>query len=168
MPGAVRPILCALLVASACDPKPAGSPVEAKAEAKAEIKAATPAQPGEPMRLTPPLPSAAMVEQMLAQRVLDHPRVTPYLHTEVPANVPLRVAPSPDLAQGAAKLRVAGQVVQVVAAGEARFIFTGRERIGPARERVRFEIPAEGVTGHVDLELADNVWSAIDAALTER
>lgn len=109
-----------------------------------------------------------MVEQMLAQLVLDHPQVAPFLHTEIPANLPLRVAPSPDLAQGAASLRVAGQAARVVTISEARVVFKGRERLGPARERVRFEIPAEGVVGHVDLELADNVWHAIDASVAER
>lgn len=92
----------------------------------------------------------------------------PYLHTEVAANLPLRVAPSPDLAQGAAKLQVGGQAVRIVAAGEARVVFKGREKIGPARERVRLEIPAEGVVGHVDLELQDNVWRAVDASVAER
>lgn len=118
---------------------------------------------------TPPLPTEAMIQQMIAQRVLDHPRVSPFLHTEVAANVPLAVLPSPDLAQGAGELTAGGRPVRVVAAeGEARLIFRGRESIGPARERLRFAIPAEGVSGHVDVELADNVWRAVDASVVER
>lgn len=118
---------------------------------------------------TPPLPTEAMIQQMIAQLVLDHPRVSPFLHVEIAANVPLAVFPSPDLSQGADKLTAGGRPVRVVAAeGDARLIFRGRESIGPARERLRFAIPAEGVSGHVDVELADNVWRAVDASVAER
>ena len=153
----------------ACDRKVAEEkPVAAPAPTPAPVHTPAPVQAATASEPTPPIPSAAMVEQMLAQLVLDHPRVTPYLHTEVPANVPLRVAPSPDLAQGAAALQAGGQAVRVVPAAEARVIFKGRERIEGARERLRFEIPAEGVAGHVDVELADNVWRAVDASVVER
>lgn len=119
--------------------------------------------------LVPPPPSAAMVQQIQAQAVLDHPRVAPYLHTEIAANVPLAVLPSPDLAEGAAALKAAGQPVRVVTSeAAARVVFRGLEDIGPARVRVKFEIPREGVAGHVDLQLADHVWSAVDAHVVER
>lgn len=160
-----RLIVWVWLAVSACDRKSG----EEGAPAKQAEPVVTPAAPKAAVREpTPPIPTAAMVEQLLAQLVLDHPRVAPYLHTEVAANLPLRVAPSPDLAQGAAKLQVGGQAVRIVAAGEARVVFKGREKIGPARERVRLEIPAEGVVGHVDLELQDNVWRAVDASVAER
>lgn len=149
-----------LLVLTACDAKPAAPAPASTAPA--------PAKQVSSAELTPTIPPPAIVEQILAQRVLDHLKVAPYLHTEVAGNLPLRVAPSPDLAQGVARLQVAGQSVQVVDAGEARVVFKGRERIGAARERVRFEIPPEGVAGHVDLELADNVWTAVDVAVVER
>jgi hypothetical protein len=155
-------IACMLLIMSACDSKPTAPAAAAPAEAPAPKKQVSSAE------LTPTIPPPAVIERMLAQRVLDHPKVAPYLHTENAANLPLRVAPSPDLAQGVARLQVAGQPVQVVAEAEARVVFKGREKIGPARERVRFEIPAEGVVGHVDLELADNVWTAVDASVAER
>lgn len=157
-----------LLTLGACDraaPEPA--PVEARAPA-ARPPASGPAVKPDGPTLTPPLPSAAMVEQLLGQLVLDHPRVQPYLHSEVAGNVPLRLAASPELAQGAAGLQAGGQKVQVVGADAARFVFTGREELGAARERVKFEIPPEGVVGHVDLQLADNVWTAVDAAVAER
>jgi len=161
----IRAGLLASLALFGCDRPPATTAGSEPAPAPV----ATPAEGVNDVRgPTPPIPSAAMVEQMLAQRVLDHPRVRPYLHTEVAANVPLRVAAAPELAQGVARLEVAGQVVQVVAAAEARVVFTGNERIGPAKQRVRFEIPPEGVVGHVDLELADNVWQAVDASVVER
>lgn len=153
------------LVLVACERKPGEV---------AETRAAAPGGPVAPDAAsevkgpTPPIPSAAMVEQLLAQQVLDHPRVRPYLHTEIAANLPLRVAPSADLAQGAAALVVAGQAVQVVTPAQARVVFTGQQSIGAARVRVGFEIPAEGVVGHVDLELADHVWRAIDASVVER
>lgn len=152
MSRAAHLFICLLLTAPACDRKVEEPPAPASA-------ATAP---------TPPILSAAMVEQMLAQLVLDHPQVAPFLHTEIPANLPLRVAPSPDLAQGAASLRVAGQAARVVTVSEARVVFKGRERLGPVRERIRFEIPAEGVVGHVDLELTDNVWHAIDGSVAER
>ncbi len=110
-----------------------------------------------------------MVQQIQAQAVLDHPRVAPYLHTEIAANVPLAVLPSPDLAEEAAALKAAGQPVRVVTSeAAARVVFRGLEDIGPARVRVKFEIPREGVAGHVDLQLADHVWSAVDAHVVER
>ena len=157
-----------LLVMSACDRKPAEVQGPAPAEPIPVTAAPAKATPTRPADLTPPLPTEAMIQQLLAQGVLDHPRVIGYLHTEVAGNLPLRVAPSADLTQGAAKLQAGGQAVRVVPVGEAWVVFKGRERIGPARERVRFEIPAEGVTGHVDLELANNVWSAVDAVVVER
>ncbi len=40
---------------------------------------------------TPPRPPEPMVQQILGQNVLDHPRVRPYLHTEVATNLPLTV-----------------------------------------------------------------------------
>lgn len=162
----IRAGLLAVLAASMCDRTAASTTTASEAAA---VPVTAPAEGVNEVRgPTPPIPSAAMVEQMLAQRVLDHPRVSPYLHTEVAANVPLRVAAAPELAQGAARLKVAGQAVQVVAAAEARVVFTGNERIGPAKQRVRFEIPPEGVVGHVDLELADNVWQVVDASVVER
>ena len=159
-----RPIACLLLVLFACDkpaaPEPAAEPATVVAPASAPKVSSS--------ELTPTIPSPALVEQTLAQHVLDHPRVAPYLHTEIAANLPLRIAPSPDLTQGAAALTAGGRPVQVVAAGEARVVFKGREKLAPARERVRFEIPAEGVVGHVDLELRDNAWQPIDASVAER
>lgn len=164
MPRALRPSVLLFVLTACGSQQPVAEPaVMAPPPAPVAPAAKVPAR--EP---TPTIPSAAMVEQMLAQHVLDHPRVVPYLHTEIAANLPLRVAPSPDLAQGATALQVGGQAVRVVAEGEARVVFKGRERLGPARERVRFEIPAEGVVGHVDLELADNVWKALDASVAER
>jgi len=156
------PLIVAACSASGTEPKPV-VPATSATPAKA------PESPLAARGLVPPPPSEAMVQQILAQQVLDHPRVAPYLHTEVPANVPLAVFPSPDLAKGAEKLRAGEQAVRVVAsAGEARVIFRGRETVGPAKERIKFEIPAEGVAGHVDLQLADHVWSAVDAQVVER
>lgn len=130
---------------------------------------ATPVAAGEPMRgPTPPLPTEAKIQQLIAQAALDHPRVQPYLHTEVPANVPLALFAGPGLAKGADKLRAGGQLVKVVGEAEARVILRGREDIGPARVRVRLDVPQEGVTGHVDVQLADNVWRAVDASVVER
>jgi hypothetical protein len=160
-------LLVAACSASGTEPRPAVPATPAKA-----VTPATPAKAESPLAargLVPPPPSEAMVQQILAQGVLDHPRVAPYLHTEDSANVPLAVFPSPDLAKGAEQLRAAGQSVRVVATeAEARVIFRGRERVGPAKERVKFEIPAEGVAGHVDLQLAEHEWSAVDAQVVER
>lgn len=119
---------------------------------------------------TPPRPPEAMVQQILGQKVLDHPQVRPYLHTEVPANLPLTVHAVSGLELGAPRLTVAGQPVRVTpTANEARFRFTATERMRPgARRRIRFEIPNEGVVGHVDLELRDYVWHTIDARVVEQ
>ena len=116
-----------------------------------------------------PLPSPQMVEQIIAGRVLDHPQVKPYLHLEVAANNPLSILPVPELAQGAPNVRVDGQPVRVVTdPAQARFHFTAYERTpGTSRVRVRFTVPAEGVTGHVDLELRNYVWEYVDASVVE-
>ncbi len=123
----------------------------------------TPAQ--EPIAPPPPQP---MVEQMIGEVVLGHPRVTPYLHLE--RNAPLTLWPIPELAQGAPLMRAGGQTVRVVQnESDARFRFRAYEELGgAARVRVRFEIPAEGVTGHVDLELRDYEWTATAAEIVER
>lgn len=119
--------------------------------------------------LTPPRPPEPMVQQILGQKVLTHPQVAMYLHTEVAANLPLTVHAVSGLEQGAPRLTAAGQPVRVTpTASEARFRFTSRERIGPARVRIGFEIPAEGVVGHVDLELRDYVWGYLDARVVEQ
>jgi len=123
--------------------------------------------PGE--ELTPPIPPESMVQQMLGQRVLDHPEVQPYLHTEIAEHLPLTVHAVPELAEGTAALQAGGQSVRVVdAAADARFRFTAREDLEGPRVAVRFEIPAEGVVGRVVLELRDFEWSAVEADVAER
>jgi hypothetical protein len=108
-----------------------------------------------------------MVQQMQAQLVLDHPRVRPYLHTEIADNLPLRVYSVADLAEGAAQLTSGGQPVRVVAEDKARMHFTAREDLDGPRVRIRFEIPGEGVVGHVDLELRDHEWHVTAADVVE-
>lgn len=166
----MRPVLGLVpLLAAGCSSPGASPPA-----VDPQTSVMTPEKPAEapPLAtrgLVPPPPSEAMVQQIQAQAVLEHPRVAPYLHTEIAANVPLAVFPSPDLAQGAAKLTAAGQPVRVAASeAEARVVFRGRTDIGPAKVRVKFEVPPEGVAGHVDLQLADHVWSAVDAHVVER
>ncbi|MBL9100728.1 MAG: hypothetical protein JNL82_07215 [Myxococcales bacterium] len=170
-----RPILrhtltCLALLTAACD-RPAAQP-EARPDTKpaaqpAAMPDARPA-PATDRELLAPIPPPEMVEQMQAQLALDHPLVAPYLHTELPANLPLRLAPSPDLARGAPALKAGGQPVQIVPAAEARLIFKHLEQLEGPRVRVHLEIPPEGVRGHVDLELADHVWRAVDASVVER
>lgn len=157
------------LLAAGCSSPGASPPAVDPQTSVARPEKAAPEQTPDASPLVPPPPSAAMVQQIQAQTVLDHPRVAPYLHTEIAANVPLAVFPSPDLAEGAAELRAAGQPVRVVTSeAAARVVFRGLEDIGPAKVRVKFEIPREGVAGHVDLQLADHVWSAVDAHVVER
>ncbi|MCB9679150.1 MAG: hypothetical protein H6737_28870 [Alphaproteobacteria bacterium] len=114
-----------------------------------------------------PLPPDSVVQTMQAQLVLDHPSVAPFLHLEVAGNAPLKVFAVPELAKGAADLRAGGQPVQVVGEGEARLHLVGRESLEGPRVRLTFRIPDEGVEGHVDVELADYVWSAVDASVAE-
>lgn len=167
--GRMRPTVPVVSVIAACSA--AGTDVKPAESATPPVKEAD-QKAGSPLAargLVPPPPSEAMVQQMQVQLVLDHPRVAPYLHSESAANVPLAVFASADLALGAGKVKVAGQPVRVVAAeGEARVVLRGRESVGPAKVRVKFEIPPEGVSGHVDLQLADYVWSAVDARVVER
>lgn len=115
-----------------------------------------------------PLPPESVVQQLLGQRVLDHPEVQPYLHTEVAGNFPLSVHAIEELSLGAAALEAGGRSVRVVAtAAEARFRFTAREDLEGPRVAVRFEIPAEGVAGRVILELRDFEWSVVEAEVVE-
>jgi hypothetical protein len=112
--------------------------------------------------LTPPIPPPEMVEEMIGQLVLSHPQVKPHLHVGAE---PLTLFPVPELARGAPGLEAAGRPVRVVAIeSEAQFVFRSYERIGTAAQlRIHFAIPAEGVSGHVDVELRDNVWRATGA-----
>ncbi len=114
-----------------------------------------------------PRPPDSVGQTMQAQAVLDHPRVMPYLHLEVAGNVPLTVALPADLSQGAAGLRAGGQPVRAVTEG-ARVRFLSRESLDGPTVRLSFEIAAEGVTGHVDLNLVDHVWTAMAAEVTEQ
>jgi hypothetical protein len=163
-----RTLACLALLTIACD-RPAAQP-DVKPAAQPDASPAAPATPAsQPGReLVAPIPPPEMVEQMQAQLALDHPLVAPYLHTEIPTNLPLRLAPSPDLARGAPALKAGGQPVQLVPAAEARLIFKNREQLEGPRVRIHLEIPPEGVRGHVDLELADHVWRAFDASVVER
>jgi hypothetical protein len=118
----------------------------------------------------PPLPSEAMVQQMIGQLVLDHPKVQPFLHLELPQNVPLSLWTVPELAKGAPSLIAAGQPVRVVpTAGEARVVMSRYQPVGnAARVRVDVEVPSEGASGWVEVELRDYVWSAVGAEISER
>lgn len=116
----------------------------------------------------PPIPPPEIVALIQGQAVLDHATVQPFLHTDV--HGPLTVFAVPDLAPGAARLKAGGTPVRVVPTADgARFRFVSFERIGTAAQiRIGWEIPAEGASGHVDLELADHVWSVIGAEARER
>ncbi|MCA9705563.1 MAG: hypothetical protein KDK70_06940 [Myxococcales bacterium] len=114
----------------------------------------------------------ASIEQSLTQAVLDHPEVGAYLHLEVDANRPLTVHAVPRLARAVKTLRAGAEPVRVVqSADDARFHFTGIEPLddfNAATYRIGFAIPAEGVTGHVDLKMAYDTWSARDVEIVER
>ena len=129
-----------------------------------------PAPPAAPSKAPhPPIPPDSVVQTILAQAVLDHPAVAPYLHTEIASNLPLAVHAAPALADGAAALQAGGAPVRVVATpGAARIRFVARESLPEAGARIRFAIDAEGVSGHVDLTLRDFVWTATDARVVER
>jgi hypothetical protein len=120
--------------------------------------------------LTPPLPTEAMVQQMIGQLVIDHPAVQPFLHPEIPENVPLALWTVPELAQGALALTAGGSPVRVVpSASDARVVMSRYEPVGSAaRVRVHVEVPPEGAGGWVEVELRDNVWDAVDAQISER
>lgn len=109
------------------------------------------------------------VQSQLSQGVVDHPRVVPLLHLEIPANVPLMVyVKTPDLTAGAAALNAGGAPVVVSGLpSKSRLHLLSREKVGEV-ERVKFAIPAEGVTGHVDMKLKEGVYSAVDAQVAER
>lgn len=145
---------------------PSAGPSEpAPSAPEAPTSASSPMPTDDP---TPVQPPDAMVQQMQMQLALDHPRVRPYLHVERAQNLPLTVYAVSALAEGASALTAADQPVRVVPEQDARVRFTARERLDGPRVRVRLAIPAEGVTAHVDLELRDYVWHAIDAEVVER
>jgi len=155
--------LCLLPWALACgseerepDPQPSTAEATTESEPPTEMP-------------TPPIPPASMVQQLQGQLVLDHREVQTYLHMERADNMPLRLYAVPELAEGAAALEAGDGPVEVVGTpDEARFRFTALEDLEGSRVRVRFEIPAEGVSGHVDLELRDWEWSVLDAEVVER
>ena len=118
--------------------------------------------------LVPSLPSDTMIETMVSHSVLTHPRVVPFLHLEIPANVPLKLFAGPDLARGAPKLQAGGKPVQIVPREEARVVLESREDLEGPSYRIHLRIPPEGVVGHVDVTLRDNVWTAVNAKIAER
>jgi hypothetical protein len=146
-----------LVLLGACSPAP--SPSEPPPP---EAPVHEPEPQGGPM---PPLPTETMVQQMIGELVLDHPRVAAHLHA-----APVSIWPIPELALGAPSMRARGRPVLVAEReSDATFRFRAYETLGNrARVRVRFEIPSEGVSGHVDVELRDNVWEVVDAAVVER
>ena len=117
----------------------------------------------------PPLPPDSVVQTILVQGVLDHPRVAPYLHTEIAANLPLTLYAPPDLADGLGAVTAAGQPIRAMPSpDQARVRLSARVQLEGPRVRIPFTIPAEGVRGHVDLELSDYVWHPIDAVVIEQ
>ena len=122
-----------------------------------------------PREPVPSLPTDTMIETMVSHSALQHPRVVPYLHLEIPANVPVKLFAGPDLARGAPALQLGGKPVQIVPQEDARVLLESRERLAaPATYRIHLRIPPEGVAGHVDVTLRDNVWTAVDAHVVER
>jgi hypothetical protein len=128
------------------------------------------ARPAETALPSPPLPTQAMVQQMIGQIVLDHPAVQPFLHLELPEHRPLALWTAPELAQGAPALTAGGAPVRVVPSpAEARVVMSRYEPLdSAARVRVHVEVPPEGAAGWVEVELRDNVWSATGAQISER
>lgn len=121
-----------------------------------------------PTDLRPPMPTEAMIQKILARTVIEDSRVAKYLHLENPANLPLKVFAAKGLDEGVVDLKIGGQRVSVVDEASARVVLSGRERVEGPNERVLIKIPAEGLSGHVDLTLADYVWSVTDVKLVER
>lgn len=151
--------LALVVVLSACS----GSTV-ASSSPPATASATTPPSSVTTNAPTPPIPPEPMVQQMIAQAVLDDPRVAAYL-TAAP---PWTLSAGPGLELGAGALRIGGAPVVVVASpADARVVLAARERV-PDAERVRFEIPAEGVRGHADVQLIDWIWTVRDVVLVER
>lgn len=109
-----------------------------------------------------------MIETMMSHVVLSHPRVVPFLHLEISSNVPLKLFAGPDLARGAPALHAAGKPVVVVAKEQARVILESRERLDRSTSRIRFQIPPEGVIGHIDVALREGVWTAVGDSVAER
>ncbi len=110
----------------------------------------------------------AELQATLVQRVLDHPRVAAFLHTEIPAHRPLAVYAVNELSAGLTRVRVAGLPLQVVqTASAARIQFTAFHHLR-ARVSVEIAIPAEGVTGSIDLRSENGVWEYFTVDLHER
>ncbi len=81
---------------------------------------------------TPSLPTDAMVQQMLLQRVIDDGRVQAFLHLELTANVPLMIHAPAGLDRGVRGVRAGGQEVRVRTRNAGRLVFTAREALdGP-------------------------------------
>ena len=118
---------------------------------------------------TPAPPTPATPRVSIGQAVVDHPQVVSFLHLDIPAHVPLRVYAVPELRPEVASIRAAGKpAVLVDKPDDARVRLTKVSALADSSQRrVFIEIPAEGARGHVDVELRDNTWQAIDAELVE-
>jgi hypothetical protein len=99
-----------------------------------------------------------------AGRARSPARRGPYL-TAAP---PWTLSAGRGLELGASALRIGGAPVVVVASpADARVVLVARERLADA-ERVRFEIPGEGIRGHADVQLIDWIWTVRDVVVVER
>lgn len=112
-----------------------------------------------------PLPPADVVAAMQVQAVLGHADVQHFVHLEPDA--PLDVWAVDALSPGLEGRTFAGHPVVSVPREAARIQLTDREDLPGPGVRVRVAIPSEGVVGHVDLGLADYVWSVRGTELVE-
>ncbi len=129
---------------------------------EADLEAESPASEGNP------LPSEAMVQEWIGQKILDHPQVAQFLHMTVAGNSPLTVFTVPELALGAPQMKAGGVAVRVVPTeGEARFRFTRYVDAPGANVHVEFEMPSQGMAGDADLQLRDYSWDIVDLHVAE-
>lgn len=129
----------------------------------------------------PPPPAAAAAAaatpgddelKALLQRTLDHPRLAPFWHPELPERRPLRVVKNA-VGPLMAGLKLHGQPVEVLPRAELEdrklpFLEVRELRPGPDRVSLRFTYAVEGVVGEVIFKRQGGEWAEDKVEIAER
>jgi hypothetical protein len=117
------------------------------------------------------MPSEAELTALL-QRTLDHPKLAPYWHADLPGRRPLRLVKN-SVSPLVATLMMHGVAVEVLERSELEDKklpwFEVRDlRAVPDHVAIRFLYPAEGVAGEVAYRKQGSDWVEEKAEVVER
>lgn len=131
----------------------------------------TSSAPASPTAPAPAPPTDAELTALL-QRTLDHAKLAPFWHAELPGRRPVRLVKN-EATRRATGLVLHGEPVQVLAladleAQQLPYLDVHEVRASPARVTVVFRYPIEGVVGEVAFTKQGGAWVEAEIHVAER